>query len=156
MNRRTVRYPDFDAVLADVDGLLAGGYDRGGRWTLGQMGHHLATVIEMSMDGFPSAFPAPFRLLARWLVLGRILRHQRFGAGYAAPKYMEPPENPDDRAGVDRLRQAVARFRAHPGPLAPSPLFGRLTAEQWREVHLWHCEHHFSFLHPMAAPSPPG
>ena len=23
-----------------------------------------------------------------------------------------------------------------------------VTREQWQSVHLWHCEHHFSFLHP--------
>ena len=50
-----------------------------------------------------------------------------------------------------RLRAVVERFKGHSGPLHPSPAFGRLTPEQWREVHLWHCEHHLSFLLPRAA-----
>jgi hypothetical protein len=148
MERREVRFGDYDAVLADAEALLAGGYARAGSWTLGQAAHHLAAIMEGSLDGFPSRLPWPVRLVARWFVLGRILRHRVFRRRVPAPAFSLPPAGADDREGLARLRSAIARLQAHQGELQPSPVFGRLTPAQWREVHLWHCEHHLSFLLP--------
>ena len=128
MERRTLRLPDYDAVLADAESLLAGGYDRAGRWGLGQACHHLAAVMERSLDGFPSRFPWPVRLAARWLVLGRVLRHRVFRRRFPAPAYLQPPDEADNRAGLERLRGAVGRLKGHAGPMRPSPVFGRLSA----------------------------
>jgi hypothetical protein len=150
MQRRTLRLVDFPAVLAEVE-RLAAGYDRAGIWTLAQMCHHLARVIELSLDGFPGRMPWVMRLGARWLVLPRILRHQVFQRRFPAPDYLQPPDGAEDRQGIERLRSVVERFLEHTGPLQPSPIFGALTPEQWREVHLWHCEHHLSFLIPRQA-----
>jgi ubiquinone/menaquinone biosynthesis C-methylase UbiE len=151
MERRTLRLPSYDAVGADAEALLALGYDRAGSWGLGQACHHLATIMEMSLDGFPSRFPWPVRLAARWFFLGKILRHHVFRRRFPAPKFALPPEAADDRAGVARLRAVLGRLQGHAGEMRPSPVFGRLSPEQWREVHLWHCEHHLSFLLPRAA-----
>jgi hypothetical protein len=151
MPRRTVRFSDFDQVLADADRLLAGGYDRAGNWGLAQVADHLAKVITFSIDGFPSLMPWFMRLGARWFALGAILRHKVFRWSFAAPKYLLPADGVADRDAVERLRGAVERYKAHSGPLHPSPAFGALTNEQWREVHLWHSEHHLSFLLPREA-----
>jgi hypothetical protein len=150
MERRTLRYHDYDDVLRDAESLLSSGYDRAGNWGLGHAAHHLATIMEMSLDGFPSLFPWPVRLAARWLVLGRVLRHRVFRRRVPAPSFARPPDDAEDRAGVDRLRAVTERLERHTGPMQPSPVFGTLTPEQWREVHLWHCEHHLSFLLPRA------
>jgi hypothetical protein len=150
MERRPLRLHDFDEVLRDAEALLAAGYDRAGSWGLAQVCHHLAALIERSLDGFPSRFPWPVRLVARWFVLGRVLRHRVFRRRVSAPKYLLPPDAADEREALERLRAAAERFTRHKGPLQPSPLFGRLTVAQWREVHLWHCEHHLSFLIPRA------
>jgi hypothetical protein len=159
MERRTVRFQGYDDVLRDAESLLSSGYDRAGTWGLGQVAHHLATIMEMSLDGFPSLFPWPVRLAARWLVLGSVLRHRVFRRRVPAPAFALPPDSAEDRAGVDRLRAAMERLEKQTGPMQPSPVFGKLSPEQWREVHLWHCEHHFSFLLPRAevaaSPGPP-
>ena len=151
MERRALRLPGYDAVLAEAAALLASGYDRVGHWGLGEVCHHLATVMEKSLDGFPSRFPWPVRLVARWLVLGRVLKHRVFRRRFPAPAFLQPPAVADDREGLERLRAVVERLKGHAGPMQPSPVFGRLTAAQWREVHLWHCEHHLSFLLPKRA-----
>jgi hypothetical protein len=153
MRRRPLRFHDFDQALADAHGLLAAGYDRAGAWSLAQVADHLTKVITFSLDGFPSLMPWPMRLAARWFALGAILRHEVFRSRFAAPSYLMPADGLADRDAVERLRAAVGRFTAHAGPLHPSPAFGPLTPEQWREVHLWHCEHHLSFLLPRAAPA---
>jgi hypothetical protein len=151
MERRTIRFHTFDEVMADADRLLAAGYDRAGAWSLAQVGDHLAKVITFSLEGFPSLMPWPFRLGARWFALGAMLKHKVFKSRFTAPPYLAPADGLADREAVDRLRAVTARFAVHAGPLHPSPVFGTLTPEQWREVHLWHCEHHFSFLLPRGA-----
>jgi hypothetical protein len=156
MNRRTLRFHDFDAVLRDARALLAGGYSRAGNWSLGQVCQHLATVFGMSLDGFPSRAPWPIRLVARTFVLGRILRHKVFYLRAPSPKYLQPPGSVEDAAGLQRLEESVKRLAGHTGAMQPHPIFGELTAEQWLEVHLWHCEHHFSFLLPREGAPPAG
>ena len=71
-----LRLPSYGDVLREADNLLASGYDRVGKWSLGQACHHLAVVMGMSLDGFPSRFSGPIRLIARLLFLPRMLRHE--------------------------------------------------------------------------------
>src|SRR5262249_10815076 len=149
MERRALRLPGYDAVLAEAAALLASSYDRVGHWGLGEVCHHLAAVMEKSLDGFPSRYPWPVRLVARWLVLGRVLRHRVFRRRFPAPAFLQPPAVGGGREGLGRLRAAVGRLKGPGGAMQPSPVFGRLSPEQWREVHLWHCEHHLSFLRPL-------
>jgi hypothetical protein len=151
MHRRTLHFGCYGDVLREADSLLAAGYERAGSWSLGQMGHHLAVVVEMSIDGFPTRpYAWPVRKVMRWLFLGRIQRHAVFRRRIPAPTFILPPDAADDRAGLERLRRATERFEAWGGPMQPSPVFGPLTAAEWRELHLWHCEHHLSFLHPRS------
>ena len=151
MERRQLRFDRYEDVLQEAERLAAAGYDRVGNWGLGQACEHLATVMGMSLDGFPGRMPWPVRLAARWLVMKRLLRHEVFRRRVPAPSFLRPKDSLDDRAALERLRAAVTRLQAHQGEMKPSPIFGRLTPEEWREIHLWHCEHHFSFLLPKAA-----
>src|SRR5215831_9351550 len=102
MQRRTLRLADLPAVLAEAE-RLAAGYDRAGHWTLGQVCQHLARVIELSLDGFPSRMPWWMGLVARWFVLPRMLRHQALSGRFPAPEYLQPPDEVEDCQGVDRL-----------------------------------------------------
>jgi hypothetical protein len=90
----------------------------------------------------------PFYWLPRWFALGSILRREVWKRSVTAPKFLMPPDAVEDAEGVTKLEAVIGRFVAHAGELYPSPIFGPLTPEQWREVHLWHCEHHLSFLLP--------
>jgi Protein of unknown function (DUF1569) len=150
MERRVVRFTSYDDLLRDAEALAGFDYDRAGNWDLAQICNHLATVMEMSLDGFPARYPWFVRLVARWFFLGKMLRHQVSRKRFPAPAYMQPPDSHDDRAAVERLRTAVKRLNDHTGSLQPSPIFGKLTPEQWCEVHLWHGEHHLSFLQAKA------
>jgi hypothetical protein len=150
MERRSLRFHSFDEVLSDADALLGSGYDRGGNWGLAQTCHHLAAGLEMTLDGFPRAMAWPVRVLARWLFLPTILRHGVLRVRLPSPAYLLPPDAPDERGAVEHLRAAAARFEGHSGDMQLSPAFGRLSPQQWRELHLWHCEHHLSFLRPRS------
>lgn len=147
VTRRALQFPDLDAVLREADSLLARGYLRGGQWSLGQNCEHLARAISGSVQGYPFLLPAPLRWFIRWLYFGKIQRREVIVRRVAAPKFLQPPASLDDQLGVEHLREAIHRFQTCP-TLHPSPIFGTLTRDEWNMVHLWHCEHHFSFLHP--------
>jgi Protein of unknown function (DUF1569) len=151
--RRTPRYHSYLEMLADAEGLAANGYERAGNWSLGQVCRHLTHTMEKSLDGFPGLKPWPFRLAARTFVLGGILQHRQHKRRFPAPGYLLPADGEDDRTGLDALRSVVGRLMIHKGELHPHPIFGRLTPSQWHEVHLWHAEHHLSFLVPKNSPA---
>jgi hypothetical protein len=149
--RRTPRFYSYDEVLADAEALLGNGYEREGNWGLGQVCAHLSKTMERSLDGFPSAMPLPMRILARWVALGGILKHKQHQRRFPAPPYLMPPDAEEDRDGLEKLRTALSRLKDHSGDLRPHPVFGRLTPQQWLDLHLWHSEHHLSFLIPKKA-----
>lgn len=147
-NRRPLRFDHLDDVVREAESLLAAGYTRAGQWSLGQMCDHLAQTVERCQDGFPMMMPAPIRWLITWIAWKKVLRHEQINRAVPAPKWLQPPDQIEDRAGVERLKAAIARYHKHTGPLHPSPVFGKMSADDWRAVHLWHSEHHLSFLHP--------
>lgn len=135
--------------MPDVERLL-GGYSAAGRWGLGQVCRHLAPIIDGSIDGFPKQAPWLVRMVARPVVLPRLLRTERMPEGIRVPARYLPPAGLDDRAEAEALRASLGRSLAHDGPVAPHPFFGPLTRAQWDHVHRIHCAHHLSFLTPSA------
>lgn len=148
MERRTLKVGALTDAAREARSLLTGGYQRAGKWSLGQVCTHLATVITMSLDGFPWYLPWPFYWPVRWFALSSVLRREVWRSSVTAPKFLMPPDAVEDAEGVAKLETAAGRFVGHTGQFHASPIFGPLTPEQWREVHLWHCEHHLSFLLP--------
>ena len=146
--RRSLNYPTFAEMIQDLETLREVGYERTGNWTLSDACNHLALVVEQCMDGFPKNYPWIMRKMARWLFLKKMLRRQKSTRRFEAPAFLQPPSEQDDAVAVERLTKAIERFQAHSEDLQPSPIFGKLTKEQWQEIHLWHAEHHLSFLHP--------
>jgi hypothetical protein len=135
-------------VAAEADRLHAGGYDKAGRWDLGQVCDHLSYFIAGSLDGHPYHVPWPFKALFGRLALRRILGQKQMRAGMPTPQKPLPAPGCDEAAAVERLKHALRRLEAHEGELYPSPFFGYLTPQQWRELHLIHCAHHLGFLVP--------
>lgn len=108
--------------------------------------------MDASLDGFP---PAPFyasllRPFARMMYLGKILRNEQMPAKMPTLNEFTPGEWAEDQNAIPQLEAAIARITDPNAKFHPSPLFGNLTAEEWRKVHLWHCQHHLEFLIPAA------
>ncbi|GJM26433.1 MAG: hypothetical protein DHS20C16_28480 [Phycisphaerae bacterium] len=148
LKRRALRFDSWADVLADADQLASSGYDRVGQLSLGQNCSHLAIVLECALDGFPTRWPLPMRLIARWLVLPKMLRHEPTKLKVKAPAFAKQEEPVDDAVGVERLRKAIGRFSAPDAEYVDHLVFGKLTPDQWKHQQLWHCEHHLSFLIP--------
>lgn len=149
MNRRRLRFADYAAVLADAETLVSGGYQRVGNWSLGQMAIHLAIIAEGARKGFPWYLPWPFYLPIRWFALPGVLRGEPIKTRLPGPAFAQPPDDADDRTGVERLRTALVALDAPDNRFFPHPVFGSLTRDQWRQLTIWHCEHHLSFLLPQ-------
>src|SRR5579883_1504309 len=107
--KRSLLFRNYDDVLAEAERLAAGGYEKTGNWALGEVCDHIARTMERSLDGFSSRHPLPVRLIARWFVLGRILKHKPLGGRFPAPGELLPPGASDDRAGLGHLKAAVER-----------------------------------------------
>ncbi|WP_337176036.1 DUF1569 domain-containing protein [Paludisphaera sp.] len=152
--RRRLRFHDLDEAVRDAEALLAGGYRRLGRWDLSQACGHLADWLTYPVEGFPPAPLAlrPVMFLLRHTVGPRMLRKTLAGGEMPANAPTLPASVPapggDDAAAVDRLRRAVARFKAHQGPYRPSPMFGAVSRDESARMQLLHCAHHLGFLVP--------
>jgi hypothetical protein len=145
--RRTeLVFATIDEIMPEVE-RLRGGYIATGKWTLGQICDHLAILFRASVEGFPKQSPTVFRRLVGPLAYRWLDRRGSMPAGLPAPR-MVAPRMEDDDAGIEALRAAIDRFRGAPGPMAESPIAGRLTKAQWERIHCIHSAHHLGFAVP--------
>ena len=151
--RRKLTFASLDEVAADAENLLARGYDRAGNWDLAQVAGHVAEWLRFPIDGFPKIpllirpvmwlmrMAAGKKLLAKTLAEG-------FGTGGRTMPQTVPPAGGDAAAAVAKLKDAVAKWKAHAGEVHPSPLFGAMTKDTALRLQLRHAAHHLSFLVP--------
>lgn len=154
---RELRYTDLPEMLADVEHMLASGYEKHGNWTLGQAAGHVADWARFPMDGFPTP-PAPLRLIFWGMrktgfaakIANKIIA-EGFKPGMATAPATVPSADSADEEGVQKLRDVVAQLQRHSGELHESPLFGKMDHETHVSVTLLHAAHHFAFLAPASS-----
>jgi hypothetical protein len=152
-DRRELHFDTLQQILDDAQTVTAGGDPDAvrclGNWSAAQNIHHVAQTIRMSREGFGDVtVPLPMKLIGNVLrITGRTAKP--FPAGIKPPPKVAasfaPPDDIDLPAALQLLADQVRL--ATPGSLtAKSPLFGRLSDAQWRELHCRHGELHLSFL----------
>jgi hypothetical protein len=158
MERRRLNFQTLDDAVQDARVLLQGGYDQAGQWNLAQVLGHCQDWLRFPLDGYPRPF-FPIRLLL-WLakitvgtgMRKKILLERSFKAGTATlPETVKQPNQIEDAQALEQLERTVERFKRHRGPLHPSPLFGKMTYEEHRELQVIHLQHHLSFLVPKSS-----
>jgi hypothetical protein len=158
--RRSLQLDNLNDAVREAESLLANGYDKAGNWDLAQTCGHLAEWMRFPLDGFPRG-PLPIRVML-WVIgvtfarrkLQQTLSSNSMPAGGPTLQETVPPAGGDEAAAVDHLRETVARFQTHAGPLHPSPLFGDLDRETATRMQLLHCAHHLGFLVPRTTIDP--
>jgi hypothetical protein len=144
--RRELHFTSLQEVLADAEKLVSSPTTRTlGNWPLGQLLAHLAMAMNRSIDGISFKAPWYMRLFGR-LIKRRILE-RGMKPGFNLPKDREAGAYPavaSPQEALDILRQAVSRLRNEKAT-ATHPVFGRLTHEEWIQLHLRHAELHLSF-----------
>lgn len=147
IQRRRLDFRHFAQVAEELDRLHALGYTRSGRWDLAQICEHLAVFMEMSLTGFRFRFPWPTRVMGRSVLRQLTLWRRSIPAGFSAPRELIPRSELSHAAAIAAVKKLLCRVR-DAQRFQPSPLFGRMNAEDWRQIHLIHCAHHLSFLVP--------
>jgi hypothetical protein len=127
---------------AEMDGKL---FTRG-NWELGQAVNHLSQWIQYSFTGAPIKAPWYMKFFMQ-LMKNRILK-SGFPAGVKMPGVEGgtlATENVPSPESIPQLAAMAKRLQAQ-CPALPNPVFGPLTHEQWKALHLRHAELHLSFM----------
>jgi hypothetical protein len=145
--RRSLSYPDFDAVIADVEQLRKG-YIQVGNWTLPQICRHLTTATTLSAKPATAA-ATPDQQAAR-PILEKLLQTGELPGGLPSPAPAIPPQDCTD-ADIDDLVATVKTVRDYTQPTAAHHRFGPMTKAEFQKVVLAHMAHHLSYLVPVAS-----
>ena len=151
---RKLRFDTYEQMWAEAQRIGAadrvGGLRCSGNWSAGQTFGHLATWIDYGFDGFPDTLRAPL-----WLkLLMPLIKHRFLNVGMRRGVYI--PRVPGGTLGIEplsvdeglaRLQRAWTRLLAAPPP-HPSPIFGKISHQDWIKGNLRHAELHFGYLHP--------
>jgi len=145
--RRELSFGGLDEVLADATALVASPKVKTiGNWPFPQLLMHLASTINNSIDGFSSKAPLLIRIIGPLLKRGMLKNKMRPGIKLPpeAEKSAFPAAASADEA-LRQLRHAVSRCKCE-RMTAAHPAFGKMTHEQWQQLHLRHSELHLSFV----------
>lgn len=154
--RRTLKFAsigDLRSDLAAIEAAHSAGTLRfTGNWTPGEIIDHLANLWEFSLDGFPAEINPPFFVkLFCYPMRFLFTNGKTLSPGYQLPKQaariMPRPNCPFDQA-LARMRRLIDRVDAGERLTKPSPVFGKLSHDQWLRLHFGHCQLHLGFLHP--------
>ncbi len=149
-DRRAVHYETLDELLADAEGLVRGEVRTVGNWSLAQILDHLTKLMVGSIDGFQSSLPWPVRMVAKFFFKKRFLK-KGVPPGFKIPanaKDVLPEERPVPEA-IEAFRRAIRRLQQE-DKRAHHPVFGKMSKDEWTQLHLRHAELHLSFVFPAA------
>ena len=149
--RRHLAFDRIEAIMPEVDGLLAG-HATVGRWTLGMICDHLARTVTLALDSPPAAAPATReQAVARRL----FFRAAAFPEGQTPPLAVQDPDPlADPAAAAEALRGALDRLAIHAGPFPAHPVIGPLSRDEWLTFHARHAAHHLGFAVPTGPANP--
>jgi Protein of unknown function (DUF1569) len=146
--RRELGFERLDEVMTDVEPLLSG-HTLGGRWSLGQILHHLASAIRLTIRSDEPSTPAPLdadRSRVFEVRRRRFFGQGRFPEGGEIPHpSLVPPQGADEQVEAESLRFAIREFEAFEGPFPAHPVLGPLSKAEWDHFHRIHSAHHLSF-----------
>ena len=137
----------LDEVLRELDALKL--WAKADADTVTAQLAHCAQSVEFSMTGYPAeAMKSPFLRatigkIAKWkFIKAGKMSHDTNAPSVGAPT---PEEKTPDEA-VQRLRNAIAKFKAHTGELHPHLAYGELTRDEYDTMHALHIADHFRAL----------
>lgn len=113
-------------------------------WSPFKVFSHLAQSIELSMTGYPELKSAAFRHSVGPVAFfafssAGAMRHPLTEAIPGAPLIAD---DGDVQAALERLQQALTRFSAYQGKLAPHFAYGELSQSEYAQAHIMHVRDH--------------
>lgn len=146
--RRELHFESVEEILAEAERLAAvPKLISLGNWSLAQVILHIANTMQKSIDGFDTKAPWFIRLLGK-LIRKRMLT-KPMPSGFKLPppaaKELVADEFAATQEALTALRSAIGRL-GRESNREPHPALGRLSCEQWNQLHMRHAELHLSFL----------
>jgi hypothetical protein len=145
-----MQFRDHNELVQEINRLHQNGYQKVGNLDLAQICDHCSYFVEGTLDGHTFRVPWLLKVLFGRMALRRTMKTKRIKPGLPSPQKPMPAPGGDEVKAMARLHHAMERLKAHSGEMHPSPFFGYLTPQEWREFHLIHCAHHLGFLVPKA------
>ena len=151
--RRIIKFNCINCLKADLDRIQeahdAGTLGTIGNWSAGQIMQHDAKLVTFAMDGFPSAAPWFVKAFFMLVVKRRAMKDIPMDPGYTLPNqaaFMLPDDDLSFEDGMAAMRDVVARLDRGDRMDKPSPIFGKVTHDQWMGMMLRHTAMHHSFI----------
>jgi hypothetical protein len=148
--RPELRFATFDELLADVDRLRSGPYDKAGKWDLGMILDHLARMMNVPFTDGLRSMPWPAGAVARFVIHLMVKRNKYPSIRFHAPRAIRPSPNADVDTAYTSLKEAIDRVKAVTGETITVPPFGVMPTADFIGLQLLHAAHHLSFLKPQA------
>ena len=149
-DRRILRFHCYNCIRNDAAKLMAGPHRTTGKWTLGQQFEHLAITMDMSIDGFGFGMPLHLRLAGKLLKNRFLTKGFPTGVKLGGRTAVMIPDTVSDEQGYEHLCRSIERCQ-NETKRAPSPLLGKLSSDEWEQLHVRHAELHLSFAQPLTA-----
>jgi hypothetical protein len=143
----------LDAVGAMSDEQLSAAHNE--KWSAAQIIEHLALAFGATANGLNRAAAAPKLDMRRPTIRDRfativVVKLQYIPTGRKAPEMTVPSGLPPQDAlrkldeNLQAMDAAIRRAEERWGRqlIAPHPILGPLTADQWRKFHMVHAKHH--------------
>ncbi len=146
-SRRTVKYQNLQEALVDAERLAAADAPTTGNWSKGQIYEHLATVLDMGIEGSEKRASLFMRLVAKYVIKPMIFK-KGMTPGFQLPKWASKAIAPDDTnrdKALQHLRQSTEQFQVAE-ELHPHPFFGTMDKATWTALMVHHAELHMSFI----------
>jgi hypothetical protein len=139
-------FHSVDDMIADVQRLKAGPYEKAGQWDLAMILDHLGKAMLVPQPPEQMRVPWPFNIVARALIhqLARRTYYPQFK--FPAPKAFQPSGNVSLEQADAGFCAAAAKVKTFDGPTVSDTPFGTLPREDFVKLHLLHGAHHLSFL----------
>ena len=145
---RQLRFETLDDILAEARKIAANpNAPSNGAWTPAQNVWHVGRFLKAGVEGYPAKVPLFLKLI------GPLLKKQFTTKGFnpgiklpaqAANHMVAPADTTMDQA-MDMFESAVAGAKAK-GFLPKNPMMGKMTQQQWIDLHCRHAEMHFGMI----------
>lgn len=153
-NDRQLVFANLRQAMQEVERLNAAGsrpLEPATAWNWAHTLEHCAQSIEFSLHGFPQPKSTLFQKTAGAAAFSVFAWRGRMSHSLAEPiPGAAALTMADPAAALARLRQAVADFAQHPGPLHPHFAYGDLSRPQYEQAHAMHLANHLSAFDAVA------
>ncbi|MGJ8637615.1 MAG: DUF1569 domain-containing protein [Phycisphaerales bacterium] len=143
--------PELQADLDKIEAAhQAGTLSTDGGWTVGQNLMHCGIFMKSSYDGFEMDAPVLLRMVCSVLLKPIATKPKsQMKPGIKLPakaKELLPEDEVSVEEGLAMIRSQVDRIASGEEMTQRSPLFGKLSHQQWVNLHLNHCRMHMGYL----------